>query len=281
MDVREFDPEIDEFYSAEESILYSKLKGIRAAISHAGEKGRSIETAALRILRDFLPSEYGLSTGFIMYHDEDCIKEYEYNQAKDKIHLSKQLDIIIYDAVRCGPIVKLDACDVFPLESVYAYVEVKTSISRESHLVELFEQSERLRAMKVRLYWSPVRDDPTGAYLVYNPLQSAIPIRSYIFILEATNLGNAEDIRQTIERIAKTRKWKNATITGMYVNGKGFYYLQPVNNKNDPRSGDAILVETGGLLAFKNSLYNGLSRYPRIPENWTPAINLYSRSVGA
>ncbi len=274
-DKRQFDPEFDEFYSAEEDILRSKLRGIRATISHSGEKGRSVEVATMAMLRDFLPGEYGLSTGFVAYHDEGCLTDGTYDQSKDDLHITKQIDIIIYDSLRCGSIVRLGACDVFPLESVYAYVEVKTSITSKSDLVELFQQSERLRGLRVRLYWRTVADDPTGAQLVSIALPSVIPMRSYIFVLEATGLGSAEDIRIKIEEIAKEMPWDYATITGMYINRKGFYYLHPKTR------GNARLVTDGALLAFKNSLYHGLSRYPRIPDGWTPAMDLYSRKVDA
>lgn len=281
MSIENDHPRIDEFYAAEEEILRAKVQGMRAAITHAGEKGRSIEVDTMALLRNFLPSEYGLSTGFVAFHDEACVTDATYDQAKDKIRLSSQVDIIIYDAIKCGPIIRLGACEVFPLESVYAYVEVKTSISSKEDLVELMGQSERLRSMRVRLYWSTVAGDLTASHLLVTPIERIIPIRTYIFILEANSLGDAESIRQKIESVAKHGAWEHATITGMYIGGRGFYYLQPVNSKLDPRSGDAVLISDGALLAFKHSLYSGLSRYPRIERNWTAAIDLYSRKFDA
>lgn len=106
-------PDFSAFIGIVERLLASKLEAIRQVIKHAGEKGRSLEVEIINWLRTFLPTEYGLSTGFVVYEDNDGIR------------LSSQLDIIIYDALRSGPIANLAACEVFPLEAVYGYIEVK------------------------------------------------------------------------------------------------------------------------------------------------------------
>ena len=72
----------------EEDLLVSKLDAARKAISHAGEKGRSLEVEVTTLLRSFLPEEYGLTTGFVVYHTHNGPS------------LSPQLDVIIYDPVR-------------------------------------------------------------------------------------------------------------------------------------------------------------------------------------
>jgi hypothetical protein len=48
----------------EEELLIARLNAIRRSITHAGEKGRALEQAVHRFLRDILPAEYGLATGF-------------------------------------------------------------------------------------------------------------------------------------------------------------------------------------------------------------------------
>jgi len=101
----------------EDAALSAKLEAVRAIIAHAGEKGRALEEAVTSLLRDILPAEYGLSTGFIAYHADEAVR------------LSPQLDIIIYDAVRTGPLARFTACDVIPLEAVLGYVEVKAGQS--------------------------------------------------------------------------------------------------------------------------------------------------------
>src|SRR5690242_6999934 len=91
----------------EEELLVNKLEAARKIIWHAGEKGRSLEAEVTTLLRSFLPEEYALTTGFVVYHTHKGPS------------LSSQLDVIIYDPVRSGPIARLGTCDVLPLEAVY------------------------------------------------------------------------------------------------------------------------------------------------------------------
>lgn len=118
-------------------------------------------------LRELLPAEYGISTGFIAYHIADCIEEHEYTEEgvptydcryiaeKDEIRVSSQIDVIIYDALRFGPIVRLGASDVFPLEAVYAYAEVKSIIYAKAapeRRFRLDDSSASLARFKNQLY---------------------------------------------------------------------------------------------------------------------------------
>jgi hypothetical protein len=271
-----FDPSIHEFYDAQKAIIDANLKGVRAAISHPGEKGRTLEIEVNNLIRSFLPAEYGLSTGFVMYHNDSCLTKGEYRKDKDKIHLSNQIDLIIYDALRGGPIIHFDTCDVFPLESVIAYFEVKMSISSLSGIRNLLDQTNKLRSMKVRFYWITMNDNPTGAQLIAIPAENAISIRSYVFVADGSKLGTSEEIRKMIENEVKEHKGKNTFLTGLYINNGGFYASVPISNSNDPKNGSIILEKDNPLFALKNSLNSSLSRYPRIPEGGSIAIDLYN-----
>ena len=120
----------------EETLLLARLDAIRSSITHSGEKGRALEHAVCSLLRGLLPSEYGLSTGFVVWLSPTGPK------------LSQQLDIIIYYAIRSGPIIKLDTCDVFPLEAVYGYVEVKATLrSSGASELRMIQSRAALRAI--------------------------------------------------------------------------------------------------------------------------------------
>ncbi len=103
-------PNFKEFVGIEQQGLRARLDAVRAAISHAGEKGRALEADVQKLIRSFLPAEYGLSTGFIVSRTPD-----------GNVEISKQLDIIIYDALRAAPLMTIGTSDVFPIEAVYAY----------------------------------------------------------------------------------------------------------------------------------------------------------------
>jgi hypothetical protein len=97
--------------------LIDRQKIARELTDHPREKGRGLETDVAAVLRDILPAEYGVGTGFVAHIGDDAAE------------LSAQLDVIIYDAIRGGPIGNVSTtCEVYSLEAVYGYVEVKAQL---------------------------------------------------------------------------------------------------------------------------------------------------------
>ena len=272
---KEWKPDFADCVKQDEEILRAKLAMIRAGISHPGEKGTSVECQVIEFLRSFLPKEYGLSTGFIAYHSS-CIsggeKRPRYNSDKDRIMLSSQLDVIIYDALRFGPLQSLGSCDVFPLEAVFGYVEVKTQMHSPDMIRDVLKQSHRLRRMQTKFYQAPVKDTYTRTVLVAGA--RLMSIRSFVFALDApSSLGDHLEIKQKIDNQLERTK---GFLSGMYIQGRGFFRSHHAESDDDPLIGtiEASGPETS-LLAFKLSLLSALSRFPRIQTNWVPAIHTY------
>jgi hypothetical protein len=281
------------FARAEEDELRARLTAIRASIAYSGEKSVSAEAEILHLLRRFLPAEYGLGTGFIVHHADESIEEtksikngvtsyrYTYSPDKDVIRLSPRLDIIIYNAMQSGPILRLGECEVFPLEGVYGYVEVKTSIGKrkdkqgKTAIQRLFDQSNELRSMKSRLYWSPIKGSYTRAYAFPFPLRESMSIRSYAFILDADALGSKNDVQQIIQNDFRNDGGKDPFIDGVYVNGKGFYRSNTSGDALPPALREIFLFENAPLSEFKKALYVDLARFPRTPVRCTIAIDKY------
>jgi hypothetical protein len=290
---KQFKPNFLDFTIAEEGVLRSKLGAIRAAISHPGEKGESTELEIMQLLRGFLPAEYGLGTGFIVYHPNECIEKAQivedgnfsykcsYNPTKDILKLSTQIDIIIYDALRSGPIVKLGTCEVFPLEGVYGYVEVKTSVGKrkdkdgKTAIQKLYSQSNDLRSMKSKLYWSSIPGTYTKAQVFPFPVRESISIRSYVVILDAEALGSRNEIHKTLQDDYRNDTGEETFLHGIYMNGKAFYRFSPSESPLTPDQRSIVMVDKGPLSEFKKALYIDLSRYPRTPEKCTIAIDKY------
>lgn len=88
-------------------------------IDHSVSKGTFRELIIKKILRPFLPSAYGISGG----------EAFDVNGA-----ISKQLDIVIYDAVYSYIAPYSDDFIYFPCESVYGNIEVKSRLDRQSFL---------------------------------------------------------------------------------------------------------------------------------------------------
>lgn len=281
------------FTKADEAILTAKLEAVRLAIDHPSEKGRAVEENVRHFIRDLLPSEYGVSTGFIAFHENTCQKEtlirkdpayevyeYTYSVEDDRISISRQLDIIIYDALRFGPIARLGTCDVFPAEAVLAYIEVKSIIdgstcrSGKTDIQEMLLQSRLIRDIKIRQYHAPIPTTYINTMLVMTPIREVIDIRSFGFILEGR--GKFTTAQSLCDEIVKQNRGINGFFSGLYLYGVGFVATHHSNSETDPKNGTfEILNEKDPLVAFKNSLLASLCRFPRPEKNWAPAIDRY------
>ena len=271
--MKEFHPDFLALSKIEEDLLASRLEAARKVISHAGEKGRSLEAEVTTLLRSFLPEEYGLTTGFIVYHTHNGPT------------LSPQLDIIIYDPVRSGPIAKLATCDVLPLEAVYGYVEVKASLQSTSDNAKEFadnsiemciKKNQELRGMTERQFWKPAQDSTVQAELVQIQW---MPIRSYVFAFEAEG-EVAKNPDLFAQRMADfSAHVGQVHLHGVFVAGHGYYESRAIDvlkAKSEEWYNVQYTTEQT-LAAFKWSLIHGLARFPRFPEHWTPAIDNYHK----
>lgn len=265
-------PKFTDLNRIEENLLVAKLEAARSAIVHAGEKGRALEHAVTTLLRSFLPAEYGLSTGFIVFHSPEGPK------------LTRQLDVIIYDAIRSSPIISLETCDVLPLEAVYGYVEVKATLTSSSDdateaadnsVERCLERNRELRAMKDRRYWAPRGGSPIETVLVKHDWMS---IRSYIFAFEpvgrvATSLG---ELAQRMASVSK-RLGNPTHLHGVFIANHGFLFTRAVDSRS-AKSEDYHHVNftaTSPLLAFKTLFLKALATFPRPQEEWAPAVEQY------
>ena len=87
----------------------------REIISHRGEKGRVVEGVVSSALRDILPRRFSLGTGFAI-------------NASGAI--SNQIDVVVYDHEQNAPLILHGGVGLFPIECVYAAVEVKSDLTR-------------------------------------------------------------------------------------------------------------------------------------------------------
>jgi len=269
-------PDLSELNRIEEQILLARLSAVRASIVHAGEKGRDLEFHVRRLLRDLLPAEYGLTTGFIAYLEDKSVK------------LTPQLDIIIYDAVRYSPLVRMESCDVLPLEAVYGYVEVKATLRSSSDeakelahdsIEALVKQNAALRKLRTRVFYNTIAGSPIQIEKI-----SAhwLALRGYVVAFEAVDTtASAPD--KFAKRLAEVlKRQENAHLHGVLVPNLGFYYTRAV----DVRSANADeyyhvkYTIDHPLLAFKSVLLDGLSTFQRSPVEWYPAIDRYLNYKG-
>ena len=265
------------FISIEKDVLTARLESIRAVLQHSGEKGRALEHEVASLIRVFLPNEYGLSTGFIAYHSDDGPK------------LSSQLDILIYDALRGSPLVNLGTCVVLPIEFVYGYIEVKATLTSSSDSAKEYadnsiesciQRNKELRSIRNRKFWIPAQGSPTEVELKEN---DQLSIRAYVFAFQAEG-SVAKDPKAMGERLGNFMKRTDnpAHLHGVFLADGAYFETVPVDDaKADPSDYFHVRYTTEDTLGkFKTSLISSLTRFPRIPENWVPALDQYQRTAG-
>jgi hypothetical protein len=104
------------YLKAIKDIFELQTKVLTGALPHYGERGRNDEQRVSRLLEQVLPRCYSLGTGFIVSSDPD-------------LPASPQIDIVIHDELFNSPLFRELSANVFPIESVYATVEVKANLT--------------------------------------------------------------------------------------------------------------------------------------------------------
>ena len=84
--------------------------------NHRGEKGEFREQIISNLLKPFLPDCYGLGSGEIFSVDGE---------------VSNQIDVVIYDNVYSNVLFKGMNSSLFPCESVYGEIEIKSFLSKD------------------------------------------------------------------------------------------------------------------------------------------------------
>ena len=105
---------VDSLFSQTEKFMFGEFDGWERDLPHQGEKGGLRERRVAEFLSRILPRKYGIGTGHIV---------------DGKGMISCQTDIVIYDAVD-GIALPIDKYySVFPVECVYAAIEVKSKLT--------------------------------------------------------------------------------------------------------------------------------------------------------
>lgn len=73
-------------------------------------------------MRPFLPECFGLGTGQVFDLNDN---------------MSKQIDIVVYDAIHSNVLLKNHKSNLFPCESIYGLIEIKSNLSTDELLKSL------------------------------------------------------------------------------------------------------------------------------------------------
>jgi len=106
-----------QYYQGITQQLRAEVDLINTLFHHQGVKGEGNEAVLRELLIQFIPKRYGVGTGVVIDRNG--------NQ-------SRQCDIVIYDTFLYPSLLSLRSVHLFPVDIVYATIEVKTTLTANS-----------------------------------------------------------------------------------------------------------------------------------------------------
>lgn len=104
---------LSQYYKGIIQQLRSEVDSINSLFQHQGLKGEGNETILRNMISKFIPQKYGVDTGIIIDKNGQ---------------VSRQCDIIIYDKLKYSLLLSMSTVHIFPVDIVYATIEVKTTL---------------------------------------------------------------------------------------------------------------------------------------------------------
>lgn len=251
-------PGIELYYNTLQDIFKMQSSVFTGVLTHNGERGRNDEEYLKQFLQRILPGRFSLGTGFIVSSDIEKKP-------------SCQNDIIISDQFWNSPLYNELAAKVFPVETVYAIIEVKGVLDRslkgrkikKTDLDSAFENIAYIRELAknkkyVQFKGSPKsKDEPDKQVVRKEEFSMTLPPRSYIFAYAKKGWRTVNDFKLEIEE--KLKKHRSAHIHGIVILEKNWFAFQ------EPFTGDNIVIqvhEDNALLRFTNTLLRGIQSMP-------------------
>ena len=167
---------LERFFAGVLTQLQAEVDLINSLVPHQGTKGSLNEESLRRILTSFLPSKYTLGTGFVI----DSLGS-----------RSRQVDIIIFDELNSSKLFRNFSQVLYPVESVFACIEVKTSTDK-ADLAEIAQENRAIAALK---HYAPVvnslRPHPTIPHTIET---SALNTKPPLTFLVSYHTGSANPL---------------------------------------------------------------------------------------
>jgi hypothetical protein len=120
---------VEEYWAGVLQRLEAEVHVFAQLVAHEGERGRENEAVLARILEALVPRRYGVGSGLLI----DTANNY-----------SHQTDIVVYDQSDEPAVLAQTTQILFPMESVLACIEVKTTL-RGPDVNDCFKKARQMR----------------------------------------------------------------------------------------------------------------------------------------
>jgi hypothetical protein len=155
--------------------IADQSRALAKLMPHHGERGRIAEEIIKNVLERILPKRFSIGTGVVF-------------SATGQV--SSQTDIVIYDNFFNSPVLSEFGSCMFPVETVFATIEVK-SILDKRELRESMDSIMRMRSVGSQRHYVVPGFVEQGGALVSAPIKQTLgtPPRNYIVAFSQKGLG--------------------------------------------------------------------------------------------
>ncbi|MEL0652161.1 DUF6602 domain-containing protein [Algibacter sp. TI.3.09] len=138
---------LSQYYKGILGQLNSEVQLINRLFKHNGMKGDGNESAIRDLIEKFIPKKYGIGSGIVI--DKNG------NQ-------SRQCDIIIYDNYNYPELLSMSTAKFYPVDIVYAVIEVKTALDSEKSKIAIQNIDSVLKLDYIKESFRKFPTDPIG-----------------------------------------------------------------------------------------------------------------------
>lgn len=239
----------DLYVKALEDLARIQKERISSYFKHPGEKGRLHEHIVWDLIGNICPKKYALGTGFVTNSHGD---------------MSRQCDLVIYDEFHNRPLFGDMAANIYPIECVYATVEVKTEVGA-TNLRESLDAIKYIREMAKKgkyyksqeLFWEPTESGYSRRQVAVQSKVVLAP-RSFIFAFESTLPSDREELE---ERLRKECHEEHRHFHGLLMLDRNLLATRLPNEFDPPK----FRLEDNGLKSFFRRFLKDILNMPMGP----------------
>jgi hypothetical protein len=247
---------LTQYYQGITSQLRSEVDFINTIFHHQGVKGAGNESALRDLVARYIPRKFSVGTGIVIDRNG---------------HQSRQCDIVIYDAFSYPSLLSLASVHLFPVDIVYAVLEVKTTLNANS-VREGLENIESVKTLDIISDEFMSSEHQKDAFFIES--RKPTPPLGCIFAYNS-DVQQFETYKNWFSPNQETGAEKMPALVGCL--DQGVIYFENINPQKDtkPKACAIPLVINGNILAISKpantATYEGIV-YPvkQVKDSYVP-----------
>ncbi|HKQ23897.1 MAG TPA: DUF6602 domain-containing protein [Burkholderiales bacterium] len=225
------------YYNALQEVFGLQSRILTAALPHPGERGSNDEERCRAFLSSVLPRRYSIGSGFVV-------------SSAPGAKVSPQQDVVIFDDFLNSPLYRELASAVFPVEMVYATVEVKGNLAPRD-LASTLKSIGKVRRLSMQCFYEWPGETIRPGRWSFVKKNDKRPPRAFIFAFDTT-YRSADALKRALQR--ELTKPYGAHLHGIVVLSKNWFAFQ----RPFKAPAEIEIFTDMALLRFVNSMLENL-----------------------